>query len=146
MVTVHGEAREMARDCLATRVRHLERTLTRIYDGALRGVGVTGSQLSMLAAIALMGDANAARLGAQLELEKSTVSRNLARLVAAGLVTDGDGLRLTAAGAETLRTGHAAWRKAQRAARAQLGARRLRLLEALIPSTHLEPSKPSKEA
>jgi len=138
-------ALEMARDCLATRVRHLERTLTRIYDGALREVGVTGSQLSMMAAIALMGDANAARLGARLELEKSTVSRNLARLVAAGLVTDSDGLRLTAAGAETLRTGHAAWRKAQRAARAQLGARRLRLLEALLPASHLEPPQPPKE-
>jgi DNA-binding MarR family transcriptional regulator len=133
-------AREMARDCLATRARHLERTLTRIYDGALRGVGVTGSQLTMLAAIALMGDASAARLGAALELEKSTVSRNLARLTAAGLVEAGDGLRLTAKGAETLEAGHVAWRRAQRAARAQLGARRLRLLEALLP-----PSSPAKE-
>jgi DNA-binding MarR family transcriptional regulator len=126
-------AQEMARDCLALRARRLERTLTRIYDGALRGVGVTGSQLTMLVALELMKDATAAALGAELDLEKSTVSRNLARLAAAGLVDTRDGLRLTARGAAALRAGHAAWRKAQAQARAQLGARPLALLSSLLP-------------
>ena len=125
--------REMARDCLALRARRLERRLTRIYDGALRGVGVTGSQLSMLIAIALLGRATPARLGEELELEKSTVSRNVARLAAAGLVDARDGLRVTARGAATIRAGHAAWRRAQHQARSELGTKQLQLLEILSP-------------
>jgi DNA-binding MarR family transcriptional regulator len=124
-------AREIARDCLALRARHLERTLSRIYDRALRDVGVTGSQLGMLVAIALMNEPTASALGERLDLEKSTVSRNLARLAAVGLVDVHEGLRLTARGTAALRAGHAAWRKAQRQARAQLGARQLALLSSL---------------
>jgi DNA-binding MarR family transcriptional regulator len=124
---------EMARDCLALRARRLERALTRIYDDALRDLGVTGSQLSMLAAIALLRSASAARLGRVLDLEKSTVSRNVTRLADAGLVDARDGVRVTARGAATLRAGHAAWRRAQRRARAELGPKALALLEALSP-------------
>jgi DNA-binding MarR family transcriptional regulator len=128
-----NEAREIARDCLAQRARFLERTLARIYDGALRDVGVTGSQLSMLVAIALLPEPSAAAVGRRLDLEKSTVSRNLARLVAAGLVSDRAGLALTPRGTAALRAGHAAWRTAQRQARARLGAQQLALLSALTP-------------
>jgi DNA-binding MarR family transcriptional regulator len=127
------EAREIARDCLAQRARTLERALSRIYDRALRDVGVTGSQLSMLVAIALLPQPSAAAVGRRLDLEKSTVSRNLARLVAGGLVDDRDGLRLTPRGAAAVRAGHAAWRTAQRQARARLGARTLSLLDSLSP-------------
>jgi DNA-binding MarR family transcriptional regulator len=123
--------REIARDCLALQARRLERTLTRIYDRALADVGVTGSQLSLLVALALLGETTAARLGAVLELEKSTVSRNVARLVDAGLVDARDGLRLAPRAADVIRAGHKAWRRAQRQARAELGANPLRLLESL---------------
>jgi DNA-binding MarR family transcriptional regulator len=129
---MHDEAcREMARDCLALRARRLERTLTRLYDEELAGHDVTASQLSMLAAITLLGGATAARLGRVLDLEKSTVSRNVSRLVEAGLVDSSGGLRVTARGAAAFRAGHVAWRRAQRRARAALGPRTLKLLEAL---------------
>ena len=62
MPTRNAEAQEIARDCLASRARRLERMLTRIYDGALRGQGVTGAQLGMLVAIEL-GRADDRRLG-----------------------------------------------------------------------------------
>ena len=130
---MNDAAREIAGECLALRARHLERTLSRIYDRALRGVGVTASQLSMLVAIALMPAPTAAALGERLDLEKSTVSRNLARLAAAKLVDTRDGMRLTARGATAIRAGHVAWRKAQNQARAQLGARQLALLSSLLP-------------
>jgi DNA-binding MarR family transcriptional regulator len=123
--------REIARDCLALQARRLERTLTRIYDHALADVGVTGSQLSLLVALALLGETTAARLGAELDLEKSTVSRNVARLAEAGLVDAHDGLRLTPRANDVIRAGHKAWRSAQRRARAELGETSLRLLESL---------------
>ncbi|HLK91971.1 MAG TPA: MarR family winged helix-turn-helix transcriptional regulator [Polyangia bacterium] len=131
MTSRHPEAQEIASDCLASRARRLDRLLSRIYDGALRGQGVTGAQLGMLVAIELGGPTTAAWVGRRLELEKSTVSRNLARLEAAGLVDGRDGLRVTARGAATIRACHPLWRRAQKEALAALGAPTTRLLAAI---------------
>jgi DNA-binding MarR family transcriptional regulator len=125
------EAAEIARDCLASRARHLDRLLTRLYDQALRGQGVTGAQLAMLVALQLGGPTTAAWVGRRLDLEKSTVSRTLARLEAAGLVEARDGLRITARGAALVRACHPLWKRAQRQARRALGQEEQRLLAAL---------------
>ena len=129
----HHLAAEIARDCMATRVRGLERKLTRIYDEALRDHGLTGSQLGMLVAVQLCGTTTAATVGRILDLEKSTVSRNLARLAAAGLVDVSDGLRITARGAAAIAACHPAWRAAQRKARAALHPAEGRLIARLAP-------------
>ena len=118
---------------MASRVRRLERQLTRIYDDALRGHGLTGSQLGMLVAIQLSGKTTAAVVGRILELEKSTISRNLARLAAAGLVDPSDGLRITARGAAAIAACHPAWRQAQRKARRALHPAEGRLIARLAP-------------
>jgi DNA-binding MarR family transcriptional regulator len=131
MSTRHAEAQEIARDCLASRARRLERVLSRLYDGALRGQGVTGAQLGMLVAIELGGPTTAAWVGRRLELEKSTVSRNLARLAAAGLVEDADGLRVTARGAAVIRACHPLWKRAQKQAEVSLGNAAAKLLSAI---------------
>ena len=138
--TAKIEAAEIARDCLASRTRRLDRLMARIYDGALRGQGLTGPQLEMLVAIELGGPTTAAWVGRRLELEKSTVSRNLVRLVAAELVeTDDDHrLRVTARGAALIRACHPLWRRAQKQAEAALGIRAARLLAA-IPSSSPTP-------
>jgi DNA-binding MarR family transcriptional regulator len=127
----HRHAAEIANDCLATRVRGLERRLTRIYDDALRGHGLTGSQLGMLVAVQLCGKTTAAAVGRILDLEKSTVSRNLARLAAAGLVDTSDGLRITPRGAATITACHPAWQQAQRRARKTLHPAEGRLIARL---------------
>ncbi len=125
------QAAEIASQCLASRVRRLERTVARIYDGALRGTGVTGPQLSMLVAVQLAGPTTAAFVGQRLDLEKSTVSRNLARLAEAGLIETEGGLRITPRGAATIRRCHPLWRRAQERLRASLDERELRLVDAL---------------
>jgi DNA-binding MarR family transcriptional regulator len=127
----HRHAAEIAKDCMASRVRRLERQLTRIYDAALRGHGLTGSQLGMLVAVQLSGKTTAAVVGRILELEKSTVSRNLARLAAAGLVDASDGLRITARGSAAIAACHPAWRQAQRKARQALHPAEGRLIARL---------------
>ena len=116
---------------MASRVRRLERVLTRIYDEALRDQGLTGSQLGMLVAIQLNGRTTAAEVGRRLQLEKSTVSRNLARLTAAGLVDPSDGLRITARGSAAIAACHPAWRQAQRQARRVLHPAEGRLIARL---------------
>jgi len=127
----HRQAAEIARDCMASRVRRLERLLTRIYDEAIREQGLTGSQLELLVAIELSGPTTAAAVGRLLELEKSTVSRNLARLVAAGLVDASGGLRITPAGAAAIAACHPAWQAAQRKARLALHPAEGRLIARL---------------
>lgn len=124
-------AAEIATDCLASRVRRLERTVARIYDGALRGTGVTAPQLAMLVAVELAGPTTAGFVAERLDLEKSTVSRNLARLAAAGLIQTEAGLRITARGSATIRACHPLWRRAQQRLRTALGPRELQLVDAL---------------
>jgi DNA-binding MarR family transcriptional regulator len=126
-----ADALEMSRDCLGSRARRLERVLTRIYDGVVREQGVTAAQVSMLVAIELGGPTNAAWVGRRLEIEKSTVSRNLARLLAAGLVEDADGLRVTARGAAMIRTCYPLWKQAQQQAQALLGPEAAKFLSGI---------------
>jgi DNA-binding MarR family transcriptional regulator len=127
----HAQARAVASSCLAARARRLDRLLARVYDGALRPHGVTGAQLGLLVAIGLSGPTSAAKVGRLLELEKSTLSRNLKRLMAAGLVEATDGLRVTERGAATVRACHPAWQAAQRQARTLLGKHAVELLQTL---------------
>jgi DNA-binding MarR family transcriptional regulator len=131
MAARKGAAAEIARECLASRARRLDRILTRIYDAALRDQGVTGAQLEMLVAISLAGPTTAAWVGRRLELEKSTVSRTLARLEEAGWIETDGGLQVTARGATLVERCHPLWRHAQDEAAVVLGAPTARLLSAI---------------
>jgi len=116
---------------MASRVRRLERVLTRIYDDAIRDQGLTGSQVELLAAVQLSGPTTSAAVGRLLQLEKSTVSRNLARLAAAGLVDASDGLRITPRGGAAIAACHRGWQAAQREARNVLDPAAARLIARL---------------
>ena len=70
--------------CLATRVRQLSRIVTRVYDDALRPLGITASQYTLLAQLAARDAITAVEIGHDLDIEKSTLSRNLKRLLALG--------------------------------------------------------------
>ena len=120
--------REMARQCLSVRVRLLNRTLTRIYDDALRPYRLTSSQLNILLAVAAFGPAEGRDIAAGLGMDKSTLSRNLTRLVERGLVKaepSGRGTGRTLAATRRcftlLQRVEPAWRDAQERARGLLG-------------------------
>jgi DNA-binding MarR family transcriptional regulator len=134
-IDAHHAAAEIARDCMASRIRRLERQLTRLYDDAIRKHGLTGSQLELLVAIQLFGHATAAVVGRRLGLEKSTVSRNVGRLAAAGLVDASDGLRITPRGAAAIVACHPAWRRAQAEARKALHPTEGSLIARLAPAS-----------
>jgi DNA-binding MarR family transcriptional regulator len=128
-------ARAMRTECLAMRVRQLNRRVTRIYDAALRPHGVSTAQLNVLVALALMSAARPTDVAHALGLEKSTLSRNLERMTARGWVAVGAGergteqqLRLLPAGRRVLEDALPAWRAAQRQAAAEFP---MELLDAL---------------
>ena len=91
--------------CLATRVRQLSRIITRVYDDAMRPLGITASQYTLLAQLAARDGITAVEIGHELDIEKSTLSRNLKRLLALGMIImdppagrRGRGLHLTPKG------------------------------------------------
>src|SRR3954463_10177645 len=70
-------AEVIARDCIAVRVRALNRAVTALYDDALRPHGLRVGQLNLLVAVARMGTARPGDLCRVLLMEKSTLSRDV---------------------------------------------------------------------
>ena len=121
-------AAELASECLAMRSRLIGRTIKSIYDDALRPVGVTAGQLNILAVVlrvAPVSPGDAARL---LNIEKSTMSRNVALMKRNGWLAIDAGqsariqeLRITRAGREILKKAEPHWRTAQSRANEMIG-------------------------
>lgn len=124
---MNEDAHHYAASCLLMRARRLARATTQIYVQEMGAVGLSVGQFSLLAAIGVSPGARAADLGPALDLEKSTVSREVAGLLREGLVEavaiDGrsKGLRITAEGAARLKAARPAWSRAQARAEEALG-------------------------
>jgi DNA-binding MarR family transcriptional regulator len=106
--------------CISTRVRQLSRIVTRVYDDALRPLGITASQFTLLTQLAQQDGITAVEIGHSLDIEKSTLSRNLKRLLALGHITmdppagrRGRGLHLTPKGEAIIQKAFPVWRDAQ---------------------------------
>jgi DNA-binding MarR family transcriptional regulator len=111
----------MYRLCVSTSLRRTERLVTRHYDSHLAASGVTAVQLPILAAIGGAAEPTFRMLAEQLELDRSTLSRNLALLERRGLLVIGPSsgpkpgmLSLTPEGNDTLIRAHKLWVEAHR--------------------------------
>lgn len=118
----------IARECLAVRLRMVNRVVTNIYDDSLRPLGIKVSQMNILVAAGKMGLARPAEVCELLHLDVSTLSRNVERMKAKGwleAVTDEDGraqpFQLTLLGRRLLIKATPAWKQAQQKAKALLG-------------------------
>jgi DNA-binding MarR family transcriptional regulator len=86
-------AQTIAADCLAFRVRRVSRVLTRLYDEALRPLGIQATQLTLLNAVTLCDEASdgegaaMSHLAEVLAMDLTTLSRNLRPLEKSRLVT-----------------------------------------------------------
>jgi len=135
-----GEIAEATRtSCLATRVRQLSRIVTRVYDDALRSLGITASQFTLLTQLAQQDGITAVEIGFTLDIEKSTLSRNLKRLLALDLIVmdppagrRGRGLHLTPKGQAVIKDAYPVWREAQRRALNVLGSDSRAILDGLL--------------
>ncbi len=132
-------AEATATTCLATRVRQLSRIITRFYDDAMRPLGITASQYTLLAQLAARDGITAVEIGHELDIEKSTLSRNLKRLLALGLIImdppagrRGRGLHLTPKGQGVLRDAFPIWQGAQKHAINVMGAQTRATLDDLL--------------
>ena len=119
---------KVASECVAVRLRMLNRVVTNIYDDALRPLDLKVSQMNILVAAAKMGTARPIAVCEHLHLDVSTLSRNVERMKARGwleVVPDEDGraqpFRLTPQGRKLLETAVPAWSKAQQQVKKVLG-------------------------
>lgn len=129
----------IATSCIAGRLRLLNRVVTNLYDEALRPIGVKLSQGNVLAVTAKLGVARPAEVCEILELDTSTLSRTVDRMVENGwleILSDEDGrshpFRLTEQGKRLMEKAIPAWEKAQVEAEKILGDDGLHLLDTAI--------------
>ncbi len=81
-------AGRMARGCIATRVGRLHRLVGRRFDEHLRPLGLSVAQMEILSALTLIAEpVKPSVLADILNMERSTMSRNLAAMEDRGWVT-----------------------------------------------------------
>ncbi len=120
---------EISSGCLAVRVRMLGRAVTAVYERALASRELSVAQMNILVFVGKQGPCPPAVVGQMLQMERSTVSRNLRPMLERGWLaaeTHDAGhlreVRLTARGRKELEAALPAWREAQAEAEKLLGA------------------------
>ncbi len=66
-----------ALECLCASFRRASRALTQLYDDALRPLGLTPTQFTILQALSLTGTVHQGRLGEILAMDSTTLTRTL---------------------------------------------------------------------
>jgi DNA-binding MarR family transcriptional regulator len=118
----------VAAECVALRLRSLNRALTVLYDDALRPLGLRVGQLNILVAVACMRQARPVDLCRILCMDKSTLSRDVKVMQRHAWLEEGTGedartrlLRITPQGSDLMEKCLPAWRAAQARAKDLLG-------------------------
>ena len=125
--------------CMLSNTRMAARAITRRYDAAARRHGVTAVQFSLLGTLLELGEMTVSDLAERRAFERTTLTRNLDRLEAQGLVISrsaehGNGryCRLTDEGRGVVEALRPEWRKAQQEVRQALGGDRFDLAIGLL--------------
>ncbi len=109
-----------AETCTARNLRKATRAITSLFDEAMRPTGLRISQMGLLVALALAKEATVSKLAGLLDLDRTTMTRNLGPLERQGLVASVTGddarnrvLRLTKKGSAALATALPIWEGVQ---------------------------------
>lgn len=114
------DSSEVQKQCVAMRTQMAARTVTRLYEEALRPVGLKAGQFTLLMHVYGGAGRSITDLAGQLAMERTTLTRNLAVLEKLGLVAvapEGDrrtrAITITAAGKAKLDDALPLWRQTQ---------------------------------
>ena len=128
-VSMTDKLRQVGRECIGFRVRKLNRMVSAIYDSALASAGLKTSQFSVLVAVANRDKARPAELIELLQMDESTLSRNVERMCARGwlrLERNEDRrshlIEVTDKGRALIRKCLPAWQQAQEEVSQRIGA------------------------
>lgn len=114
--------------CMAVRTLSAARAITRRYDTALRPLGITVTQFTLLAAIAQVEPDSITELADRLCMERTSLTRGAKLLEAEGFIerkvelgVRKRGLRISAKGLKLLREAYPLWQNTQQDVEEQLG-------------------------
>jgi DNA-binding MarR family transcriptional regulator len=121
---------EVEKSCLALNLRRVERIVCQIYDTALRPFGIKSTQFSLLVTVHAMQPAPLSRIAERIDVDRTTLTRNLSLLEASGLIeaARGDDLRermisMTEKGDAVLVAAFPIWTATQRRLTSKIGNR-----------------------
>ena len=127
------------RGCTNLKLRQLSRRVTRHYDAIVSATGLKNTQYSLLSHVVVLGPIQLSALAAKMQLDPSTLTRNLQPLIAHGWLAlePGDDARsrrvIATPEGQALRTeAQRAWKRAQLSLNERLGDERVARLHALL--------------
>jgi DNA-binding MarR family transcriptional regulator len=125
--------------CTNLKLRQLSRVVTRHYDAHVARAGLKITQYSLLSHVVGLGPVRPSDLARRMRMDTSTLTRNLQPLVAQGWIRHGPGgdarsrpVEATDEGRTKRVEAQRAWKQAQLALNARLGAERVAALHTLI--------------
>lgn len=125
--------------CTNLKLRQLTRMVTRHYDRHAAESGLKNTQYSLLAHVVRLGPIRPGDLAKRMQMDASTLTRNMQPLVAQGWLKIGAGddarsrlVDVTEAGRAKRAEGQVAWKAAQTALNERLGVARVAALHALL--------------
>ena len=134
-----GKEPSLKGGCSCASLRGLTRRVTQVYDQALKPSGLRVTQYSILAHVAEAEDLSLTELAQRLDMDRTTLTRNLRPLERAGWIEAVAGpdrrsrsVRLSAAGSRLLKRTAPLWREAERSFRATVGEDQAARLHRLV--------------
>ena len=125
--------------CTNLKLRQLTRLVTRHYDHYTAAAGLKTTQYSLLSHVDKFGPLRPGDLAKRMQMDASTLTRNMQPLVAHGWLTIGAGedarsrlVEITDAGRAKRIEGKRAWKLAQLALNERLGVERVAALHELL--------------
>lgn len=126
-------------NCTCYRVRKAARAMTQFYDDTLANAGLTSTQMSVLVELARSPNLSVTELGKHLGMDRTTLSRTIKPLLAAGWVEGPPGvdrrsrnLAISPAGEKVLTRAMSGWSHAETAILRGLGSEKRNLLYELL--------------
>ncbi|MCF8131118.1 MAG: MarR family winged helix-turn-helix transcriptional regulator [Deltaproteobacteria bacterium] len=127
--------KEITGNCIAVRLRILDRAVTSIYNQALRPHGIKTTQMNIIVVVSAFGPMEIKPLCRVLNMDASTVNRALKRIEKKGWLKSqpsGQGKSLmvssTSEGLSLLQRAYPDWKRAQNKAEELLGEEAVRVL------------------
>ena len=140
------------RGCTNLQLRQLTRRVSQRYDVEMAHTGLKTTQYSLLSYVVKLGPIRPADLAKAMEMEPSTLTRNLKALVTAGwveLAAGDDGrsrsIHATPAGREKRAHAQRYWKLAQEGLNQTLGLHRVQALHDLIQESLALLAKPEND-
>lgn len=125
--------------CSSLKLRQLSRRVSQQFDAEVGNAGLKTTQYSLLSHIVRLGPVRPGQLAAVMEMDASTLTRNLQPLVSQGWVAVGPGedgrsrqVAVTPAGAAKQAEAQKDWKRAQQAFNARMGVELVARLHAVI--------------